>query len=199
MYAFSFAYFALISGIYAISFWLPTILKDNGVTSILQVGWLTAIPYAVTIIAMVMIGRSSDKTRERKWHAVTPAVLAAAGLLTAAFTSSIFGVSFVGMIIATACLWGAYTVFWALPAAHLKGTAAAGGIALINSIGLLGGFVSPFIIGIIKDATGSTQYGLVFIVILVLAGAAVLFRTLSGTKLPAETPPAPAADRIETL
>ncbi|WP_426996653.1 MFS transporter [Pseudarthrobacter sp. N5] len=196
VYAFSFAYFALISGIYAISFWLPTILKDNGVNNIVQVGWLTAIPYAVTIIAMVMIGRSSDKTRERKWHAVAPAVLAAAGLLTAAFTSSIFGVSFVGMIIATACLWGAYTVFWALPAAHLKGSAAAGGIALINSIGLLGGFISPFIIGIIKDATGSTRYGLVFIVVLVLAGAAVLFRTLSGKKLPA---PTPATERIDAL
>jgi nitrate/nitrite transporter NarK len=97
-------------------------------------------------------------------------------------------VSFAGMIIATACLWVAYTIFWSLPAAHLKGSAAAGGIALINSIGLLGGFISPYIIGIIKDATGSTQYGLTFIVILVLAGALVLFRTQSGKKVPVLAP-----------
>jgi len=187
VYSLAFGYFALISGIYAISFWLPTILKDNGIKSIQQVGWLTAVPYALAIIAMVMLGRSSDRTRERKWHLAVPAALAAFALLTAAFTSSNFMVSFVGIIIATACLWGAYTVFWSLPAAHLKGSATAGGIALINSIGLLGGFISPFIIGIIKDATGSTQYGLVFIVILVLAGALVLFRTQSGKKLPALT------------
>jgi D-galactonate transporter len=188
VYALSFAYFTMISGIYAISFWLPTILKDNGIDGIVQIGWLTAIPYVVAIIVMVLLGRSSDRRGERKWHSVVPAVLAAFGLLTAAFTSSIFGLSFVGMIIATACLWGAYTVFWALPAAHLKGSAAAGGIAFINSIGLLGGFVSPYVIGIIKDATGSTQYGLVFIVILVLAGAAVLLRTLTNTKLSTTEP-----------
>jgi D-galactonate transporter len=188
VYALSFGYFALISGIYAISFWRPTILKDNGITSILQVGWLTAVPYALALIAMVMLGRSSDRTRERKWHIAVPAALAAVGLLTAAFTSSNFMVSFAGMIIATACLWVAYTIFWSLPAAHLKGSAAAGGIALINSIGLLGGFISPYIIGIIKDATGSTQYGLTFIVILVLAGALVLFRTQSGKKVPVLAP-----------
>jgi D-galactonate transporter len=193
VYALSFGYFALISGIYAISFWLPTILKDNGIKSILQVGWLTAIPYALAIIAMVMLGRSSDRTRERKWHIAVPSALAAAGLLTAAFTSSNFIVSFLGLVIATVCIWGAYTIFWSLPAAHLKGSAAAGGIALINSIGLLGGFISPYIIGIIKDATGSTQYGLVFIVILVVAGALVLFRTQSGRKLPVT----PAANRQE--
>lgn len=193
VYALSFGYFALISGIYAISFWLPTILKDNGITSILQVGWLTAVPYALAIIAMVMLGLSSDRTRERKWHIAVPSALAAAGLLTAAFTSSNFMVSFLGLVIATVCVWGAYTVFWSLPAAHLKGSAAAGGIALINSIGLLGGFISPYIIGIIKDATGSTQYGLVFIVILVVAGALVLFRTQSGRKLPV----IPAVNRQE--
>ncbi|MBC7763799.1 MAG: MFS transporter [Candidatus Saccharibacteria bacterium] len=182
VYALSFGYFTLISGIYAISFWLPTILEDNGIKNIVHVGWLTAVPYAAAIIAMISLGRSSDRTHERKWHITVPAVLAAVGLLIAAFTSSNFFVSFVGMIIATACLWGAYTVFWALPAEHLKGSAAAGGIALINSIGLLGGFISPYIIGIIKDATGSTQYGLTFIVILVLTGALVLFRAQSEKK-----------------
>lgn len=184
VYALSFGYFTLISGIYAISFWLPTILEDNGIKDIVHVGWLTAVPYAAAIIAMVMLGRNSDKTHERKWHIAVPSALAAGGLLVAAFTSSMFIVSFIGLIIATACLWGAYTVFWSLPAAHLKGTAAAGGIALINSLGLLGGFISPYIIGIIKDATGSTQYGLAFIVILVLAGALVLFRAQAGQQYP---------------
>jgi D-galactonate transporter len=187
VYALAFGYFALISGIYAIAFWLPTILKDNGIKNILQVGWLTAVPYAAAIILMIMLARSSDRTRERKWHGAVPAALAAVALLTAAFTSSNFVVSFIGMVVAIACIWGAYTVFWSLPAAHLKGSAAAGGIALINSIGLLGGFVSPYIIGIIKDATGSTQYGLTFIVVLLLAGALVLFRVQSSTKLSALT------------
>lgn len=182
VYALAIGYFTLISGIYAVSFWLPTILKDNGIESTTQIGFLSAIPYAVAIIVMITLGRSSDRRGERKWHAVVPAMAAALGLLIAAFTSSNFTVSFLGIILATACLWGAYTVFWAMPAEHLQGTAAAGGIALINSIGLLGGFLSPYLIGLIKEATGSTQYGLVAMVALVLIGAVVLYAAQSAKK-----------------
>jgi sugar phosphate permease len=176
VYVMAAAYFGIMCGIYAVSFWLPTILKDNGIQSTFAIGMLTSIPYLLTIPAMILLSRSSDRHQERKWHAVVPSLVAAAGLTVAAFTASNFLVSFVALSIAVCAVWGAYTVFWAVPAQHFGGTAAVGGIAFINTIGILGGFVAPTIMGFVREATGSTQGGLLTMVgLLFMSIAALLF------------------------
>ncbi|WGW11588.1 MFS transporter [Saxibacter everestensis] len=175
IYLMAIGYFSLISGIYAVSFWLPTILSENGVTDITTIGLYSAVPYIFAIIFMIWIAKRSDAKGERTWHVIIPAILAGLGLTAAALLHDQFFVSFAAIILATTGLWVSYTVFWAMPSERLKGTAAAGGIALINSIGLLGGFVSPYVIGLIKESTGSTQAGLMTMVGFLLIGVISLF------------------------
>lgn len=174
IYALAFAYFTMICGIYAVSFWLPSILKADGVTDTMQIGLYSMIPYLAAAIAMIVIGRSSDRRGERRLHSAIPALIGAVALAFATFHTGNLVVSLACMTIATAMMWTAYTVFWAIPSQYLKGDAAAGGIALINTIGLIGGFLSPTIIGTIRTATGSMQAGLLVMVALLVAGAVVL-------------------------
>ncbi|MDA3646287.1 MFS transporter [Saccharopolyspora indica] len=175
VYLLAVGYFCLISGLYAVSFWLPTILQENGLTDTVTIGLYSALPYAFAIVLMIVLGRRSDRTGERRLHSSVTALISAAALAVAAFTASDFAVSLIAIVVATACMWGSYAVFWSMPSAYLKGTAAAGGIALINSIGLLGGFVSPTLIGFVKDATGSTVIGLLSVVVLLLAGSIAIY------------------------
>ncbi|CAG9272662.1 Putative metabolite transport protein NicT [Burkholderia cepacia] len=174
VYLLAFAYFTIICGIYAVSFWLPSILKADGVTDTMQIGLYSMIPYVCAAIAMIVIGRRSDRRGERRFHSAVPALIGAIALAVATTANGNLVVSLVGMTIATSMIWGAYTVFWAIPSQYLKGDAAAGGIALINTIGLIGGFLSPTIIGAIHSATGSMAAGLLVMVALLVAGAAVL-------------------------
>jgi MFS family permease len=143
VYVMAFAYFCLICGIYAVSFWLPTILKSGGVSDLMTIGFLSAIPYGLAVIAMWVIGRSSDKRMERRWHSAVPAMVGAVALAVSAFSIGSLWLSLGSITLATALTWAAYTVFWAMPSEHLKGDVAAGGIALINTIGLVGGVISP--------------------------------------------------------
>lgn len=184
IYALAIGYFCLIGGLYTVAFWLPTILKENGVASTTQIGHLSAAPYLVALLVMFPLARHSDKRGERRLHSSVPALAAAAALLISALTANNFLVSFVAIIVATACLQGAYIVFWAIPAGYLSGTAAAGGIAFINSIGLLGGFFSPTLIGYIKDSTGSASPGLVVMAGVVLVGGLLIF----ANRLPRKSP-----------
>ncbi|WP_419688414.1 MFS transporter [Burkholderia theae] len=174
VYLLAFAYFTIICGIYAVSFWLPSILKADGVTDTMQIGLYSMIPYVCAAIAMVVIGRRSDRRGERRLHSAVPALIGAIALAAATAANGNLAVSLISMTIATAMIWTAYTVFWAIPSQYLKGNAAAGGIALINTIGLIGGFLSPTIIGAIRSATGSMAAGLLVMVALLVAGAAVL-------------------------
>ncbi|EGG43142.1 transmembrane transport protein [Streptomyces griseoaurantiacus M045] len=176
-YSLALSYFCLISGIYAVSFWLPTILTENGVHGLSRVGALSAVPYLFAIVFMLIVGRRSDRTGERRLHSAIPAGIAVFALACAAVTASHFVVSFLSINVAIVCLWVAYTVFWSIPPSFLKGTAAAGGIAFINSIGLLGGFFSPMIMGFVKERTGSTEWGLLTMSALVAAGTVLLLAT----------------------
>lgn len=169
------AYFGIMCGIYATSFWLPTILKDNGMQSTFQIGLTTAVPYALSIVVIVLATRSSDRHRDRKWHSIVPTMIAVVALVIAIFTASNFWLAFAAMTICVCGVWTAYTVFWAVPTEHLGGTGAAGGIAYINTIGILGGFVAPYLIGLIKQQTGSTQWGLLSMVALLLVSLVALF------------------------
>jgi MFS family permease len=164
-------YFACASGIYGLGFWLPTIVADLGVKSVLEIGMLTAIPYAVAAVGMVLVGRSSDKHRERRWHFAVSAACGGLGLVLSVLFSNTPVAALAALTLATFGVMSASPLFWNFPTAFLRGAAAAAGIAIINSIANLGGFVIPFAVGAIKDATGSTANGMYFLAALLFGGA----------------------------
>jgi D-galactonate transporter len=155
----AFIYFCLVAGLYGAGFWLPTLIQRTGVASPLAIGMLTVLPNAVAAIAMVTISRRSDRTRERRWHLVIPALVGAAGWLVTVRYGGNSGLALTGMSLAMAGVTTSLAQFWCLPTAILAGAAAATGIALVNSIGNLAGFVGPSLIGWLVDRTGSTDFG----------------------------------------
>ena len=161
-------YFLLIMGQYGITFWLPTLVKASGVVGNFNIGLLSAIPYVCAVAAMVMFTRSADRMRERRWHIAVPAAIGAAGFVVAATAASTTA-AIVALSVATACVFSCAPLFWSLPTAFLSGAAAASGIAVINSCANLAGFVSPYMIGYLRDLTHSTASGMY-----VLAGTLVL-------------------------
>ncbi|KVP75274.1 MFS transporter [Burkholderia ubonensis] len=167
-------YFGLISGIYAVGFWLPTILKTAGLHSYFEIGAYSAVPYVLTIIACYVVGRLSDRNRERQLHAALATAVGAVGLLAAAHFSNQFAIALAAISIATAATYAGYTVFWAIPADYFSDDTAAIGIAFINTIGLFGGFLSPTLIGWVKTETGSSEAGFFAIAMLLLTSAFVL-------------------------
>jgi nitrate/nitrite transporter NarK len=122
---------------------------------------------------------------ERRWHLALSAFLGAAGLIASTLLTSSLPLSLVALSFATIGILATMPLFWAIPTSYLSGTAAAGGIALINSIGLIGGFVSPFVIGWFKTATGSVSYGVYFVAGLMIIGGVVLLAGFSARLLPA--------------
>jgi sugar phosphate permease len=164
-------YFCVASGLYGLGFWLPTIVSDMGVTSTFEIGVLTAIPYGVAAVGMVLVGRSSDRRRERRWHFAVPAALGGLGLILSVQFAQFPAVSLAALTLATFGVFTAAPLFWNFPTSFLKGAAAAAGIAIINSIGNLAGFVSPFVVGWIKDVTNSTAIGMYCIAALLFSGA----------------------------
>lgn len=152
-------YFCLIAGLYGAGFWLPTLIQRTGVESPLAIGMLTVLPNAVAAVTMVAISRRSDRMRERRWHLVAPALVGAVGWLVTVRYGRETGVALAGMSLAMAGVTTSLAQFWSLPTAILAGAAAATGIALINSIGNLAGFLGPWLIGWLVDRTGSTDFG----------------------------------------
>lgn len=174
IYLMSFGYFCLISGIYAMSFWLPTIISESGVNDLMTIGFLSAIPYIAAIALMLILGYTSDLYNERRWHTCIPAFIAAICLAISTLFNENLVASLIFITVGTALIWGAYTVFWAIPSQYLHGIAAAGGIAVINTIGLLGGFVSPTLIGWLKSVTDSSNAGILAMAIIVGLGSILL-------------------------
>lgn len=165
---FALIYFGLVIGLYGFGFWAPQIIKAFGGLSNQQVGLITIAPYLLVPFAMYAWGRHSDRTGERRWHVVLTAFLGTIGFAASAFT----GDPVLTMIAFTVAAIGVYCslpVFWTMPTAYLSGTAAAGGIALINSIGNLGGYVGPAAIGHLKDQYG---FGMGLLVLAAGVGAA---------------------------
>jgi ACS family tartrate transporter-like MFS transporter len=149
-------------GFSGISFWLPQIIQGFSGVSDLWVGFLSAIPYVVSAIGMVVIGNHSDQTGERRAYVAISAFVGAVGLLLSAYlhepVTALAAFSLAGLGI-----WGGAGPLWALNTAFFGGTtAAAGSFALINSVGNLGGLVAPYIIGLFKDSTHSFTTGLFF-------------------------------------
>lgn len=167
----SLVYFCFVSGVYGVSFWLPTIIKALGVADPLDIGLLSAIPWAFGVVAMYLAARSADRTGERRWHAAIAGAVGALGLVMSVACRADPTLSMMGLTLATMGIMASLPVFWGLPTAFLGGTAAAAGIAFINSIGNLSGLVAPYLIGLIKDATKSTDAGLHLLAALLLLGA----------------------------
>jgi D-galactonate transporter len=164
-----FIYFCFVMGQYALTFWMPTFVESTGVEDALVIGVLSAIPFLAALVAMNLFGRSADNRRERRWHLVLPALMGTVGFSMAAVVEGSFVLSLISLSIAAAGVITCAPLFWSLPTSFLGGTAAAAGIAVINSVGNLAGFVSPYMIGSIIDATGSTDAAM-----FVLAGALVI-------------------------
>jgi D-galactonate transporter len=184
VWLFAAIYFCAIMGLYGISFWLPQLIKNTGVKDVVNVGLLTAIPYGCAAFGMVLLARHSDRTGERRWHLALSSFAGAAGLAASALLSSSTLYSMIALSVATTGILATLPLFWTLPTGYLTGVAAAAGIALINSIGNLAGFVSPYMVGAIKDATQSTSIGMyVLAASLVLGGVLVLVATPARPRL----------------
>ncbi|TDG08244.1 MFS transporter [Paraburkholderia guartelaensis] len=153
-------YLFFIMGLYGVGFWLPTLIKGSGVKDPLTIGLLTTLPYAAAAISMVVVGRSSDARRERRWHVALPGLIGTAGWIVAvAAGSGNVTLAMIGLTVATMGVMTTLCQFWCLPTAVLAGAAAATGVAVVNSVGNLAGFVSPYVIGWIIDKTHSTDLG----------------------------------------
>jgi sugar phosphate permease len=167
-------YFGIEMGSYAIGFWLPTIIRETGVTDPFQIGLRTVVPYSLALACMILVGRHSDKTRERRWHVIGPCIVAAIGFALCTQGGNSATLAMIGMNIAVVGVVTAVPMFWALPTSFLGGIAAAAGIALVNCTGNLGGFFSPTIIGILKTHTGTLNSGLILIAGCMLASAILI-------------------------
>lgn len=167
-------YFGIEMGSYAVGFWLPTIIRQTGIRNPFNIGLLTSIPYTIALLCMILVGRHSDNTRERRWHVILPCVVAAVGFAICTQGGSSIAIAMVGLSLATAGVVTAVPMFWALPTSFLGGVAAAAGIALVNCTGNLGGFFSPAIIGILKTHTGTLNSGLYLIAGCMLASAILI-------------------------
>jgi ACS family tartrate transporter-like MFS transporter len=152
-------YLGVTTSAYGIGLWLPSLLRSASGTSNVVVGFLSAIPYLATMIAMVLVASHSDRTRERKWHLAGSAFACSLALACAAYSNS----TTADVIFLSVTLMGAFSMngpFWATTTEMLGETSAAAGIALINSLGNLGGFLGPYTIGLIRTWTGSFRGGL---------------------------------------
>jgi MFS transporter, ACS family, tartrate transporter len=186
--ALALVYFGLVACNYGVGFWLPQIIKQFGFSNAMT-GWVTAIPYAVGAAFMVWYGRHSDTSVERKAHTAFALLIAAAGIAASTLTGNPV-LTVLAFSIGACGVFGALPVFWTLPTAVLSGTAAAAGIAVINSIGNLSGFFGPYAMGWIKDATGSFTGGLLLIAALAILAMVIVL--VLGHDPALEKSPAPA-------
>ena len=174
-------YFSLVSANPTFGFWGPTIISGMGVTSNATIGMLSAIPYVAAMIGLLLVGRSSDRRLERRYHCALSCMAAAAGLVLIGAFGNHPALAFAALVLGVTGVLSAFSPFWQMPTTLLTGSAAAGGIALINSIGNLSGWLGPFAVGWLMDLTGKTSAGLY-----VVAGLEVLAAVLIITFIPRE-------------
>jgi ACS family tartrate transporter-like MFS transporter len=190
VFALSMIYFMSVTANYGIVFFMPQIVKGMSLSNQMT-GFVTAIPYIVGTVGLLLWGYSSDRFHERRWHLIVASILAAVGLAGAGWFASSYW-ALVGMAIATTGIYGSRAAFWPMPSTFLTGTAAAGAIALINATGNLGGYVGPFVVGWIKDSTKSFEAGLYFLAACALACAVITFFAARASRPPEEVQPSGA-------
>nr|WP_175799778.1 MFS transporter [Burkholderia anthina] len=163
----------IMIGVYATSFWLPSILRDTGVHDPFVIGLWMMLPNAAAVISMLWCGRSSDRSRERRWHMAVPCLVAGFGLFVAATTPQATLATVVLFSLINAGAAATIPVIWTLPPTFLKGTGAAAGIAMITSLANLGGFIGTYLLGWLRDAFDSQQVALLGFGVCMLIGCAL--------------------------
>ncbi|SAL02263.1 major facilitator transporter [Caballeronia calidae] len=169
-YVLAFIYFCCACAVYTMTFWLPTIIKGIGIANVSTIGWFTAVPYFFGAVGVLVISRSSDRFGERRWHVGGTLAIGAIALASTSFVHAGIAPVMALLCVASFFIFGGGSLFWSIPPTYLGRNAAAAGIAVISSLGILGGFVSPTVIGWIKGATGSIQTGLLALTAVVLIG-----------------------------
>ncbi|MBV8630229.1 MAG: MFS transporter [Silvibacterium sp.] len=165
-------YFAMSVAFYALTLWLPIVVKNLTRSGDLSVIALTTVPYLLAAVCMLLVARSSDLTSERKWHLTVSLIVAAVAFIaSAALTNPIL--SLIAIFLSTGFVWGTVAPFWTFPAFLLRGTAAAGGIAFINSVGAVGGFTGPYIMGLASDRFHSFRAALLVTGVLLIIAAMI--------------------------
>jgi MFS family permease len=167
-------YFCSAMGLYGTGFWIPQLIKNTGVKDLLDVGLLTAIPYGFGAIAMVVLGRSSDRSGKRRLHFALASLLGAAGIVISNLFRQNTLIAMIGLTLATLGILATFPLFWPMPTEMLAGTAAAAGIAWINSLGNLAGFFGPSIVGWVTDLTKRSDYGLYLVAAALVLGAGLV-------------------------
>ncbi|MES2523157.1 MAG: MFS transporter [Gemmatimonadota bacterium] len=176
VWAMAFAYLSGTFALYGVNFWMPTLVQELGVpkTDYLRVGLITMIPWGLAGVAMVVMGSHSDRTGERRWHVAGSLLLTAAGLSLLAVVGQAAIPSMIALTMITCGVLSFLATFWAVPTSFLRQSAAAAGIAWINSVGNLGGHFGPDLIGRIRTATGSTASAFFALALIAVAGALVM-------------------------
>ncbi|MFW6497694.1 MFS transporter [Acinetobacter baumannii] len=169
-------YFCVVMGQYAITFWLPTLILNSGISDNWHIGLLTSLPYMCAIVVMILAGRSGDHFQERRWHLIIPMCAGALALTFATLFASNLTLSLICLCLAASGVLTASSLFWMLPTNFLGGVSAAAGIAAVNSFANLAGFCSPYLIGWITTNTGSNAIGMFLITAVLIFGASLVLR-----------------------
>ncbi|CAG2153196.1 MFS transporter [Cupriavidus numazuensis] len=156
---------------YGVSFWLPTLVQQLNVGDVMHVGFYTAVPFSAAFFMMFLIGRNSDRMRERRWHLVGPFTCVCVGLIGSVWFHDSMGMALLCLTIAAVGAYSTTSMLFTIPGLFLSGVGMAAGVAMINCFGGLGGFVSPYVVGVVKDVTGSTNNGVIFIACVAMIGA----------------------------
>ena len=175
-------YFCAVTSAYGFNFWLPTILKGVSDYTNFQVSAIAALPYCAGLLAMLVIGWSSDRTGERRWHTAFSLLAVSAGLFLSALFSENIWLAVAFFCVAGAGLYSYLPGFWAIPATFLTESAAAAAIGLINSVGNLGGFVGPYVVGYLNNKTNSFYAGIVYLSCSALVGAILILMVKHSSK-----------------
>jgi ACS family tartrate transporter-like MFS transporter len=172
VWKFAAIYFGIVMSFYGITFWLPQIVKAFSGMNDFLVGCIAAIPWIAATVCMVITSRHSDLMKERRWHVALSAVAGGVGLIAAGTAPNPI-LELAALALAAAGIWSTLGPFWAMASQTLAGTGAAAGIALINSVGNLGGFLGPYLIGWVRTRTNSFTWGLVVLAVFPIAGAVI--------------------------
>ena len=173
-------YFCVVGAVTTMGFWIPSIIRGLGVTHNIAIGFLTAVPYIAAVSAIVLVSRHSDRTLERRYHSALSYLAGAVGLIGIGVFETRPVIAFAALVLAVAGPISGNTAFWQIPPMLLAGTAAAGGIALINSVGNLSGWVDSSVIGWLQDVTGKTATGLYVVAGLEVLGAILILLFMPG-------------------
>jgi MFS family permease len=176
VWRFGLIYFCLVAPLYGVGFWLPSLVKSLGSASLFQVGLLSAVPYLAAAVCMVLAGRHADRSGERYWHVALPALTGATGLALSVIGSAAPVAAMAALTLGCAGILTALPLFWSLPTAYLGDRAAAAGLALINSLGNLAGFLAPYLMGWTVQHSGSTRDGMHLLALVLAAGALLVLR-----------------------